>query len=219
VRTITGSTLSIIDIRYCFKVGASATLARMKKVLGIVGGLVGLVVIFFGVKQIMTGAREMSGKSPTTQPQKVGETYTSIVGGYTDRIPEGWQSKPGAQPGLTMIIAPKESGYASNMATTIEAFDGSLRTYVDTNIKSVQAMFPDAKIVSDAEFTNDAKAAAYKLKLQNKVQETDLAQTMYFFEGQLGQKIIVTCTTPAKHGQELEGVFDDCMKRFALARP
>lgn len=152
----------------------------MKMVLRIVGGLVGLVVIFFGVKQIMTGAREMSGKSTATQPQKLGETYTSTEGGYTHRIPEGWQSKPGAQPGLTMIVAPKESGYASNMATTIESFDGSLRTYVDANIKSVQTTFPDVKIVSDAEFASDAKAAAYKLKLQNKVKETDLAQTMYF---------------------------------------
>jgi hypothetical protein len=188
----------------------------VKIVLRIAGALVALIILFFGVRQIMTGAREMPEKPAASQPSKLGETYTSIQGGYTHRIPEGWQSKPGGQPGLTMIVAPKESRLVSNMATTIEMFDGSLRTYVDTNIKNLQEIFPDAKIVSDAEFGNDANAAAYKLKLQNKVEETDLAQTMYFFEGQPGQKIIVTCTTSAQRGPDMESLFDECMKAFAL---
>jgi hypothetical protein len=90
------------------------SLAHMKTVLRIVVGLIGLVVIFLGVKQFTKGVHEISGKgSPAAQ--KVGGTYTSTENGYSHRIPEGWQSKPGPQPGVTMIVAPKESGLSSNM--------------------------------------------------------------------------------------------------------
>ncbi len=117
-----------------------------------------------------------------------------------------------------MIVAPKESGYATNMATTTEPFDGSLRAYTDANIKAIQATFPNAKIVSDAEFSTDAKVPAYKLKIQNKIEDTELAQTMYLFDGPSGRKIIVTCTAPAKYGPELEPLFDECMKTFAVSQ-
>ena len=186
-------------------------------VLRIVAGLVGLVVIFFGVKQIIKGTKEISGQPPATQTQKLGETYTSTENGYSHRIPQGWQRKPGPQPGMTMLAAPKESGFASNMVTTTEPFDGSLRAYADATVKSLQTNVPNAKILSDSEFVPDTKATSYKLKLQNKMQNVELAQTMYFFEGQQGKKIIVTCTASAKQAPELDSLFDDCMKTFALS--
>jgi hypothetical protein len=46
--------------------------------------------------------------------------------------------------------------------------------------------------------------------------DLDLAQTMYFFDETNGRKIIVTCTVPAKYGDNLESIFDDCMKTFAV---
>jgi len=188
----------------------------MKMVLRVGLGLVGLVVIVLGVKQFATGIREVSGKR-TTQPQKLGETYTSTENGYTHRIPQGWGRKAGPQPGVTMIVAPKESGFASNMVTTVEPFDGSLRAYTDANIKSIQANVPGAKILSDTEFVTDSKMSGYKLKLQNKVKNIALAQTMYLFDGPSGKKIIVTCTTPSERAPQLEPLLDECMKTFALS--
>lgn len=188
----------------------------MKMVFRILVGLLGLVVTFFAVKQVITGVRQIAGTS--TQPQKLGETYTSSEGGYTHRIPQGWQSKPLSQPGVTMIVAPKESGYASNMSTTIQEWDGTLRAYADGNIEGVKSMFPDSKVLSDAEFSTESKATAYKIRFQNKAKEVDLVQTMYIFEGQRGKKIIVTCTTSARQAPELENLFDECMKTFALTQ-
>jgi hypothetical protein len=187
----------------------------MKTSLRIVVGILGLVAIFFGVKQIIRGTKELSGQ-PVTQTQKLGETYTSTENGYSHRFPQGWEQKPPPQSGVTMIAAPKTSGFASNMVTTFEQFEGTLRAYVDANIKSLQSNVPDAKLVSDTEFVPDNKAQSYKLKLQNKMNNIDLAQTMYFFDGKQGRKIIVTCTATAKQGPELEPLFDDCMKTFAL---
>ena len=185
-------------------------------VLRIVVGLIGLVVVFLGVKQFTKGVHEMSGKS-SAPPQKLGETYTSTEKGYSHRIPQGWENKPGPQPGMTMIVAPKESGVSSNMVTTVETFAGSISDYVDANKRALQTSFPDAKVLNDSAFVTDAKATGHKVKLQNKVKDIDLAQTMYFFEGADGRKIIVTCTAPAKFAGDLDSLFDDCMKTFTLS--
>ena len=99
-----------------------------------------------------------------------------------------------------MIVAPQESGLSSNMVTTAETFAGSLTDYVDANKKALQTSVPDARLLSDAEFVTDGKMTGRKVKLQNKMKDIDLAQTMYFFEGANGRKVIVTCTAPAKFG-------------------
>lgn len=190
----------------------------MKMLVRIAVGIIGLVVLVFGIKQMITGMGEMSGKSRTSQPQKIGETFTSTENGYSHRIPQGWENKPAPPPTAGMIVAPKSSGLASNMVTTVENYNGTLRAYVDANIQALKTNAPDAKVVGDSEFATDGKTPAYKLKLQNKVKNVDLAQFMYLFEGAAGQKIIVSCTATTKDGPVLEPLFDDCMKSFALSR-
>ena len=187
----------------------------MKTSLRILVGILGLAAIFFGIKQIIRGTKELSGQ-PITQTQKLGETFTSTENGYSHRIPQGWEKKPPPQAGVTMIAAPAASGFSSNMVTTVEQFDGSLRAYADANLKSLQANLPDAKLVSDHEFVPDNKASSYKLTFTNKMNKVDLAQALYLFEGKQGKKIIITCTASAKQGPELEPLFDDCMKTFTL---
>src|SRR5262249_19089652 len=153
----------------------------------------GLVVMVLGVKQFTKGVHELSGK-PTVSAQKLGEVYTSKENGYSHRIPEKWETKAGPQPGMTMFVAPKDSNLNSNMVTTVETFEGSMTDYVEANKKALSSSVPDAKVVGDSDFVTNAKATAHKTKLQNKMNDVDLAQTMYFFEGAGGKKIIVTCT-------------------------
>ena len=187
----------------------------MKILVRILAVVIGLVVVVLGLKQIYKGVGEMTGKT-STSAQKMGETYTSSENGYSHRIPAGWENKP-AQAGVaTMFVAPTTSGLNSNMVTTIEPYDGTLTDYIAANKQAVGAAAPDAKFLTDTEFATDAKVNAHKVKLQNKMKEIDLAQTMYFFEGTNGRKIIVTCTAPAKQGGDLEPLFDDCMKTFAV---
>ena len=190
----------------------------MKLVLRLLLGIVGLVAIFLGVRQFMTGVGQLSGKAPATQAQTVGETFTASDGTYSYRVPKGWEQKAGPQPGLTMFVAPKESGYAANIVTSVESFAEPVRAYADANLKAVQAAFPDSKILTDAKFATDSNAPSYKVKFQNKTKDTDLMQTMYFFEGRADQKIAVTCTAPLKQGPELESLFDACMKSFAIPK-
>ncbi|MGI8889742.1 MAG: DcrB-related protein [Chthoniobacterales bacterium] len=190
----------------------------MKKILLLVAGLIGLIVIFFGVKQMSRGVHEMTGAS-SPPPQELGETYTSMQNGYSFRIPKGWETKSGSQPGMMMISAPKDSGLASNMVTTSDPFKGSLTDYIEANKEALRKDVPTAKIVNDTAYATEAKVTAHKVKLQNKVNEMDLVQTMYFFEGPEGRKVIVTCTTPAKFDGQLESLFDQSMKTFAFATP
>jgi hypothetical protein len=187
----------------------------MKLALRMLIGVVILVAIVLGIKQFPKGAREVPGKS-TPAPQKIGETFTSVEHGYSHRIPLGWEKKPAPPSKAFMIAAPESSGVSSNMVTTVEASGEPLRTYVDTNVQSLRKSAVKGKVVR-AEFTSDSKTPAYKVKLQNKVKDTDVGQTMYFFQGPEDKKIVITCTAPAQFEAQLEPLFDDCMKTFALS--
>ncbi|CAN5431891.1 hypothetical protein BH20VER3_BH20VER3_13720 [soil metagenome] len=188
----------------------------MKTFLRIAVGLIALVVIVLGVKQMSRGVHEMAGTG-SPPPQELGETYTSVQNGYSFRIPKGWQTKARPQPGMTMISAPQDSGLSSNMVTTVQPSDGSLRDYVELNKEELRKSVPDAKVLSDNAFVTDARVTAQKVKLQNKINDIDLAQTMYFFDGPNRRKVIVTCTAPQKYGAQIESLCDDCMKTFAFA--
>ena len=188
----------------------------MKKTLFALIGVVVLVVIVLVIKQFPKGVPEPSIYS-TPAPQKIGETFTSVENGYSHRIPLGWESKPAPPSKAAMIAAPESSGLSSNMVTTIEPYDGTLRSYVDNaNIQSLRKSAMKGKVIS-TDFTTDSKIPAYKVKLQNRTNKVELAQTMYFFEGPGNKKIVVTCTAPAQFEAQLEPLFDGCMKTFVLS--
>ena len=187
----------------------------MKMTFRVLIGVAILVVIVLGIEKFTKGVRQVSGKSTLT-PQKIGDTFTSAEHGYSHRIPLGWEKKPAPPSKAVMIAAPKSSGVSSDMVTTVEPYEGTLRAYVDANLQSVRKSAVKAKVVRK-EFTTDSKTPAYKAKSQNKVNEVDVAQTMYFFQGAEDKKIIVTCTAPAEFQAQLEPLFDGCMKTFALS--
>jgi len=190
--------------------------ACMKSALRLLIGVVALVVIVLVIKQFNKGVSEPSGYS-IPAPQKIGGTFTSAENGYSHRIPEGWETKPPPPSKAAMIAAPESSGLSSNMVTTIEPYDGTLRSYVDdANIQSLKKSAVKAKVIR-TDFTTDSKTSAYKVKLQNRTNNVDRAQTMYFFEGPGNKKIVITWIAPAQFEAQLEPLFDGCMKTFTLS--
>lgn len=171
-----------------------------------------------GIRQIVSGVREMAGTSAAVQPQEAGERISVAAHGCSLRVPRGWTEKQTPQGG-TMFVAPKESGYSANLQVFSEPFAHTLREYVDANISAVKGAAPGAKFVSDAPFTADSGSPAFKTTFSNKVEELDLAQAMYFFDGPAGRKILVTTTAQAKHGAELEPLFDACVKTLTVSAP
>src|SRR6476620_3741231 len=87
----------------------------------VVMGIIGAVVVVLGVRQMMSGFREMSGKSPATQPQKIGERKDVPAHGCSLKVPEGWETKDASQGGV-MFVAPKSSGYAVNFIVMSQPF-------------------------------------------------------------------------------------------------
>ena len=178
-------------------------------------GVVGLVVIVLAIKEFTKRAPKQSGYSAAAA-QRIGGTFTSAENGYSHRIPQGWESKPPPPSKAAMIAAPESSGLSSNIVTTVEPYNGTLRAYVDANIQSLRKSAVKGKVIR-TDFPTDTKIPAYKVKLQNRTKNVDLAQTMYFFEGPGDKKIVVTCTAPAELESGLEPLFDGCMKTFALS--
>ena len=109
----------------------------MKSALRVLIGVVALVVIVLVIKQFNKGVSEPSGYS-IPAPQKNGGTFTSAENDYSHRIPQGWERRPAPPSKAVMIAAPKSSGLLSNMVTTVEPYDGTLRAYLDANIQPVK---------------------------------------------------------------------------------
>jgi hypothetical protein len=189
----------------------------MKMALRALIWLVAVVVIVLAIKQFNKGVPAPPSKS-TAAPQKIGGTFTSAENGYSHRIPLGWETKPALPSKAVTITAPESSGLSSNMVTTVEAYGGTLSAYVDEKIQPLKKGAVKAKVIR-ADFVTDTKTPAYKVKLQNRAENVDLAQTMYFFGGTGDKKIVVTCTAPAQFEAQLEPLFDSCMKTFALSAP
>jgi len=188
----------------------------MRSALGVLIGVAALAAVVLFIKQSDKGVSEPAGFSIPAR-QKIGGTFTSAENGYSHRIPEGWESRPAPPSKAAMLAAPKSSSLSSNMVTTIEPYDGTLRSYVDdANIQALRKSAVKGKVIK-ADFTTDTKIPAYKVKLQNRTNDVDVAHTMYFFEGPGNKKIVVTCTAPAQFEAQLEPLFDDCMKTFALS--
>jgi hypothetical protein len=188
----------------------------MKIALRVLIGVVILVAIVLGIKQFPKGGVKEVSRNSTPAPQKIGDTFTSAEHGYSHRIPLGWETKPPPPSKAVMIVAPKSSGVSSDMVTTVESDSGTLSAYVDSNVQSLKKSAVKGKVVR-VEFMTDSKTPAYKVKLQNKVKDADVGQTMYFFQRPGDKKIIVTCTAPVELQAQLEPLFDACMKTFALS--
>lgn len=188
----------------------------MKSAVRVLIAVVALATVILVIKQSNKSISGPSGHS-TPAPQRIGGTFTSAENGYSHRIPEGWITRPATPSKAAMIAAPESSGLSSTMVTAIEPYDGTLRSYVDdAKIQLLRESAVKKKVIK-TDFTTDTGIPGYKLKLQKRTNNVDVALTMYFFEAPGNKKIVVTCTAPAQFEAQLEPLFDDCMKTFALS--
>lgn len=187
----------------------------MKRLWGIVVAVVGLALVALAARQFAVHV----SKKPKPEPPALrpGEVVVSPRKDFQFRMPSGWVRKPAPAPSTAgMVASPASSDLDSNMVTTVEAFSGTLRAYVEANVIALRKLAPEAKVVSEAPFATDLQLPGQKLRLHNQLKDKALIQFMYFFPGPRKDKIIVTCTTPAAMAPRTEPLFDACMKTFAL---
>ncbi len=186
----------------------------MKRLWGFIIALVGLALVILAVTQYLTHRTAGRKKTPALRP---GEMVVFSDRNFQFRMPEGWERKTAPPSTAGMVASPAASDLESNMVTTSESYNGTLRAYVDANLAALPKLAPTAKVVNELPFQTHSQLAGRKLKLGNELKGKALAQFMYFFAGPEKKKIIVTCTTPASNAAQMEPLFDACMKTFALS--
>jgi hypothetical protein len=152
---------------------------------------------------------------PVKQVQEAGDRVTLDSHGCSLRIPRGWTQKAGAQ-NSAMFVAPPDSGYVANFSVMSEPFAGSLREYADANVASVKSAAPQAVFKGDTPFATENGASSFEAAFTNKMNDLELAQAMYFFDGPSGRKILVTTTAQQKDDAELKPLFEACIKTLAV---
>ena len=216
--------------------------SRRKKIIQrVLMGVVGLVAVLYGARQIASGLHLFSSKSnsnarlpavienemtPLANSQSVSATPAAdifldgadVQGCYL-RVPKGWEKKDTA--GVSTIFsAPKSSGLSANLIVTTEPFAGSLRQYVDATITAVKASSPGVRQVSDEGFRSHLMAAGgYKVKLSNKIKDVEFVQAIYFFDGKPGTKVAITTSVAAAQASQLDSVFDRCVASLLSGAP
>lgn len=186
----------------------------MKRLWGVVVAVVGLALIVLAGRQLMLRSKPKPAPPPAVL--RPGEVVVSPRNDFQFRMPAGWERKPPPPSTAGMVASPEASDLDSNMVTTVEAFSGTLRAYIDANVIALRKMAPEAKVLGETPFATDLQLPGQKLRLHNQLKDKTLTQFMYFFPGPRKDKIIVTCTTPAAMAPRTEPLFDACMKTFAL---
>ncbi|HXT42225.1 MAG TPA: hypothetical protein VN887_19615 [Candidatus Angelobacter sp.] len=147
-----------------------------------------------------------------------GERHVEPVGGFSYCPPKDWAVKE--VPGMKYKIAfgPAAGGFASNINVVDESFSGPLSDYVKANVQVLTKMFKGLKNLGQTDFKTDSGLNGVRLIIQSEQQAHLLRQTLFFFDGKGGRKLVVTCSTLAKGGARLDDTFTASMKTFILEK-
>jgi hypothetical protein len=195
-------------------------------------GVVGLIAIVLGVRQIISGLHLMSHQ-PTakTQPEArtpVSEFKVVTTGCCSFEVPNGWEQEDLGE-GTMQWSAPNPTGGTFNeqleaavhhvwarLSVGCDSFAGSLRQYADSRVSTVKAKSPKAQWGSVAAFTTDSSASDYKVVFRNKISGEDFTETLYFLEGKDGKKVTLFTMTSVAQAPQFEPLFDRSVKRVVL---
>jgi hypothetical protein len=168
---------------------------------------------FSGSRLILVGLLlVLNGSIHAAFAQVLGERHFEKEGGFSYRPPEGWQVGP--FPGLEFmaVTGPASDGFAANINFADEDFQGSVEEYADADMKMVQFVFKDLKVLGRETFKTDQGKTAVKITTQSEQSGKMLRQIFFFFEGPAGKKLAAICSSSAKDGEILDGLFDASMK-------
>jgi len=212
---------------------AAPSPSRKKLIQRVLTGVVGVIAILYGARQVAHGLHLFSSTSTSTaqKPPIISNEMTRLadsarattiqatpysvqmhlVQGCYLFLPDGWEKKENS-PTSTMFTAPKSSGLSANVIVTSEPFAGTLRQYVDATISGVKASSPAARLVSDVTFSALLKNPGYRVGFRNKIKDMEFSQVIYFFDADPGTKIAITTSVPNAQAPQLERLFDEYVR-------
>ncbi len=168
------------------------------------------------MKKLLFIALGFLGLSVYAAYADVGARHIEQAGGFSLQAPKGWQFRE--FPGLKYQIAfgPAENQFSPNINVVDEMYAGSLKSYVDANIKSLERVFVEFKIIKRGAFVTASGIKGEKLITTSLQQRSVLRQTFYFIPGVNGKHFVVTCSVPAEGGESRDSLFEESVKTFEI---
>jgi hypothetical protein len=139
--------------------------------------------------------------------------HTERAGGFSFVRPEGWEVReiPGLK--FEVVVGPTRDRFATNINVVDEAFKGSAEAYVRASLSTLKRQLKDLRIEKQEPFKTRSGLQGMRLITENQQDERLLRQTFYFFGN--GEKVyVLTCSTLAEGGEELDPLFERAMKTF-----
>jgi len=143
-----------------------------------------------------------------------GSSSTYENGVFSIVPPKSWQETD--YPGLKykIFIGTREDNFTPNINFMDETYNGSLDDYVDLSIESLKTLISSVEIIYQNSFVTEENLESRKIIAITEQQGYLLRQSVYFFPGKNGLKMVATCTVLASSGENYDVIFDNSMKTF-----
>jgi len=148
----------------------------------------------------------------------VGDRHFEQTGGFSLQAPQGWVFRD--FPGMKYQIAfgPAANSFSPNINVVDEAYDGSLKSYVDANAKTLKSVFVQYTLIKRDTFVTMKGMKGERLVTTSLQQKNMLRQTFYFFPGNKRNYFVVTCSALAAGGESLDPLFEESIKSFEISK-
>lgn len=135
---------------------------------------------------------------------------------FSMQAPKGWLFRE--FPGMKYQIAygPVVNAFSPNINVVDEAYDGSLSSYVDANIKSLEKLFEKFTLIKRDTFVTISGIRGERMITTSLQMKNMLRQTFYIFPGSKGKYFVVTCSALAAGGELLDSLFEESIRSFRL---
>jgi len=140
-------------------------------------------------------------------------------GGFKYMIPEGWTTAE--FPGVKFKISrgAPSSGFAPNIAIVDEAYDGTVEDYLAACLGLMEKGIQGFKVLEKMPFNTDSGIKGIKLVFESKPDGKQLMQTQYYFKGNIGKMLLITCSVLSEDRPKFADMFDTAMKTFQIIDP
>ena len=137
-------------------------------------------------------------------------------GNFSYCPPRGWNITEYADFVYKIVIGPIDNKFAVNINFVEEAFEGSIKEYVDTSFSNIHESFDSCKQLGRSEFITNSGIVG-ECVITNNIQEGNLLRQIYYFFPLPGNIcIVITCTSLESVCKKYLSVFDETIKTFEI---
>ena len=145
--------------------------------------------------------------------QEAGPTVLA-KGLFSYQAPVGW-SVSDLNLSLPVSQGPAKDGFAPNIHVAIVSSAQPLAQFVAANILAARKA-PDFRLVEEKPFATAAGLEGTRVVVTETLDEKELEQVFYFFDGGSNQKIIVSAACLLEDATQDAPLFDASLKSFSL---